>query len=468
MSEVPSRCSSSRAGAWPKRLLPAGLMCLLSACSTLETDSYRQQAEKQRQAYAQWQQPQNDAVSVASLDDLIALPGLAALVEQGLDANPGVQQTALALTIARRHTTVAGADRLPQAGLSLNRNRKEDQDTSYNAGLTVSWELDVWQKLGDSASAAEAKLAGSAAAHQGTRDLLAANIMRTWLQLVQQQQTIAIESSRLAVLETNEAVIVDRYRKGLGELNELDTARTNSESSRATLAASRESYAQLHRTLMQLLGASDEQSRRAIDDSLVTEFPQVLTPLAKLPPQDLARRPDLQQAYSAIQSAQFERAVAYKSLLPSFSLQASLNDAGANLGDALFKSPAWGLLGQLTAPLFQGGRLKAQAEIADLTAHQRVWAYRETLLTAITEVENALGQEQALAKQQIHIANALANAERSAEFYGDKYRQGLVTLLDLLQVQQQTFDLKSQLSQVIYNRLANRITLGLALGLGVS
>ena len=468
MPEFVCRRSPTIVGFWSKKVLPVGLLCLLSACSTLETDSYRLQAEQQRQAYDKWQQPQADATDVARLDALIAVPALSKLVEQGLDANPGVQQTALALTIARRQTTVAGADRLPQAGLSLDRNRKEDQDTSYNAGLTVSWELDLWQKLGDSVSAAEANLAGSAAAHQGARDLLAADIMRTWLQLVQQQQTIAIESSRLAVLETNEAVIVDRYRKGLGELNELDTARTNSESSRATLAASRESYARLHRTLMQLLGASDAQSRRAIDDSLAAEFPQVLTPLAKLPPQDLARRPDLRQAYSAIEAAQFDRSVAYKSLLPSLSLQASLDDAGANLGDALFRSPAWGLLGQLTAPLFQGGRLKAQAEIADLTAHQRVWAYRETLLTAITEVENALGQEQALAKQQLHIANALANAERSAEFYGDKYRQGLVTLLDLLQVQQQTFDLKSQLSQVIYNRLANRVTLGLALGLGVS
>ncbi len=95
-------------------------------------------------------------------------------------------------------------------------------------------------------------------------------------------------------------------------------------------------------------------------------------------------------------------------------------------------------------------------------------AYQETLLNAVTEVENTLGQEQSLERQQQYLGEALGSASRSVANYQTKYRQGLVDILDLLSVQQQTFDLQSQLAQVTYNRLVNRIDLGLALGLGVS
>ena len=118
--------------------------------------------------------------------------------------------------------------------------------------------------------------------------------------------------------------------------------------------------------------------------------------------------------------------------------------------------------------MFEGGKLRAQADIATLTAEKAYWSYKETLLTAVNEVNNALGQEQSLSRQQNHIHDALTSANRSFANYQTKYRQGLVNIIDLLSVQQQTFDLEAQLTQLIYNRLVNRIDLGLALGLGIS
>jgi outer membrane protein TolC len=90
------------------------------------------------------------------------------------------------------------------------------------------------------------------------------------------------------------------------------------------------------------------------------------------------------------------------------------------------------------------------------------------LLTAVNEVENTLTQENALAAQQMHLEDAVASAQRSYASYREKYQQGLVDIFDLLNTQQQTFDLQSQLIQTTYNRLTNRIDMGLALGLGAS
>jgi outer membrane protein TolC len=197
-------------------------------------------------------------------------------------------------------------------------------------------------------------------------------------------------------------------------------------------------------------------------------FPDVLLPLTTLPKQDLARRPDLQAAFYALKATEFEVDVAYKALLPSISLSASLSDNDSTPSQALFTNPLWSLLGQMTAPLFQGGALRAQIEDAKLTSANAWWQYRETLLTAVQETQNALDSETALSARISHTNVALANAERSVSTIEGQYRQGLADILDLLSVYETRFNLQAQAVELHAQKLQNRIDLGLALGLGVS
>ena len=136
--------------------------------------------------------------------------------------------------------------------------------------------------------------------------------------------------------------------------------------------------------------------------------------------------------------------------------------------EALFKNPIWSLLGQISAPLFQRGELRAQANIAKLTTEQSYWAYQEALLNAVNEVENAIGLESSLADQEVYFQSALTSARRSLVSYEQNYRQGLVDIFDLLTIQQQAYDAESLLTSTTFQRLSNRIDLGLALGIGVS
>ncbi|MCG8552900.1 MAG: TolC family protein, partial [Desulfobacterales bacterium] len=289
---------------------------------------------------------------------------------------------------------------------------------------------------------------------------LAAEIMTAWLKLTSAKKNISIEQARIDVLEKTEKYTRQRYRSGLGSLEDLDTARTGTASARATLEDYKETLAKQHRTLAALLGDPNA------DIAVPKDYTDVIVPLADLPEQTLERRPDLKAAFLAIESACLNADVAYKALLPSISLEASLEDIASTPGSALFTNPVWSLLGQLTAPLFQGGQLKAQAEIADLETAQAFEAYRETLYTAVREIEDAMGLEQSLKKQQVHIETALATAKETLVQYQKSYRQGLSDMLDLLTVQTRTFDLSIQLNTLKYERLANRVTLGLALGIG--
>ncbi|WP_203234916.1 TolC family protein [Modicisalibacter coralii] len=441
-----------------------GLVLLLSACSALPPDNdYPAHAEQDITQVPDW-----SAVSggepATGLTELIGAPPLTELVDQALAANPSLQQTLLALRIRQAERDETGAERLPSVSAGLEASRGEDRDaTVYTGSATISWELDLWHKLANGYRAAGKDVAEQRAIYQSSRDTLAAEVMQAWLEIIADRHAIAIEQHRLATLEKNERFILQRYRSGIGTLEDLASARQSAASSRASLAEYRESLAEQQRSLREMLGRSDKQAISVPDD-----YPAVTLPLAALPEQTLRRRPDLKAAYLAIQAEALRTRVAYQELLPSFSVQAALEDAASSPRAALLTDPVWSLLGQLTAPLYQGGELRARARAAELETARAYQAYRETLLSAVSDVENALGRERSLAERQRHIREALANARDNLDQYQRQYRAGLVGILDLLAVQETTYDLEARLDQLTYQRLSNRIDLGLALGLGVN
>ncbi|CAM3032558.1 TolC family protein [Vibrio neptunius] len=399
------------------------------------------------------------------LTDLIQVPALEQYINAAFANNPSFQQSVIALKIVYAQQGVTVADQLPTASASFTSQSKEDTDDSYTGDVTVSWELDLWQKLADSSEAARKDVAASQASLQSAKDLLAANIMRNWLEISVNQQLLDIELRRLDVLENNEVLVLERYQVGLGSLEDLDNAKTSTSSTRSTVAEYAENLEQSRRSLQLLTGQWQSELEQP---EVAMTFPQVVNPLDSLGQQNMAGRPDLQQAFYNIEAEALRTDAAYKAMLPSFSLTASLTDIAQSPSEALLTDPLWSVLGKLSAPLFQGGKLKSQAEIAQFTTEQSYWAYQETLLTAINEVENAVGQEYSLEKQQLHLNQAFTSSKRSFVSYQEKYRKGLVDIFDLLTVQQQTYDTEAQLVNATYQRLLNRIDLGLALGLGVS
>lgn len=453
------------------------MVSTLLGCSSVDYANYSDQASQTEAELSQRllaqllaESQKSDAATsspaaVATLTDLVNVPELQQFITTALANNPSLQQSVVALNMAYAQHGITSASRLPSVDAGFSGSATEDSDDSYTTDITVSWELDLWQKIADSSHAALKDIASSQASLQSAKDLVAANVMRSWLDISLQQQLVAIETQRLAVLENNRALIMARYRVGLGSLEDLDNANTSAASTRATLASYQEQLAQSKRDLTLLTGQWTGEELAA---DIAAKFPAVINPISVLGEQNLGRRPDIKTAFYNIEAESLRTDAAYKAMLPSISLSASLTDMAESPSDALLTGPLWSVLGQLSAPLFQGGLLKSQAELARLTTEQSYWIYQDTLLTAVNEVENSVGQEYSLAKQQQYLTEAQMSAERSFVSYEEKYRQGLVDIFDLLTVQQQTYDIEAQLATTIYNRLVNRIDLGLALGLGVS
>ncbi|MCM2679624.1 TolC family protein [Echinimonas agarilytica] len=444
---------------------------LLGCASTSDSDFATQASNSQIQSIEllveKYQQstPDSSDLEPNQITDLVNVPELDEYLSTAFTHSPSLQQSILALKIAYAQEGIRFADQLPTVNAGLSRQYAEDSEDHYNADLTVSWELDLWQRLADITAASGKDIAATQANLQNAQALLAANVMRGWLEISVNQQLLKIEQRRLDILSNNETLVLERYRVGLGTLEELDNAKTSTASSRATLAQYQENLAQSQRSLVLLTG---EWNSEASAITVAERFPQIINPLDSMSVQDLSGRPDLQQAFFNIEAEGLRTDAAYKAMLPSFSLSASLQDMAETPSQALFSNPLWSALGSISAPLFQGGKLKANAEIAELTTEQAYWTYQETLLNAVNEVENAIGQESALAKQQHHLNDALSSAQRSVVSYEEKYRQGLVDIFDLLTVQQQAYDVEALLTNTTYLRLLNRIDLGLALGLGTT
>ena len=471
------------------------LCILLSACTSTDDRALSESASSSTgnnvvwQSQAQQQESTqtlllNSDTTLTDVIDIKELPHLAGYIDEALSSNASLQQSLITLRKAQVAIDSAKADRNLNVDASFSASKSETTNSSastssntnsstssnssspsYSASMNVSWELDLWQKISDGISAANLDAASARASYQSARDSLVANVVRSYIDVLTQQQLLNIEQSRLTVLENNEAVILKRYSTGLGSLDDLDTARTSSANTRATIAQYENALLTAKRTLAVLLGRQN-QSLNELNTQV--NFPDVLLPLTTLPKQDLARRPDLQAAFYALKATEFEVDVAYKALLPSISLSASLSDNASTPSQALFTNPLWSLLGQMTAPLFHGGALRAQIEDAKLTSANAWWQYRETLLTAVQETQNALDSETALSARISHTNVALANAERSVSTIEGQYRQGLADILDLLSVYETRFNLQAQAVELHAQKLQNRIDLGLALGLGVS
>jgi outer membrane protein TolC len=327
----------------------------------------------------------------------------------------------------------------------------------------LDWPIDLWGQLDDSIAAALNDVKQQDLLYEQAKNTLTAEIMNAWLNLVALQQAIVIQDEFVDSLSKNEVAILNRYRNGLGTLEDLDAARSSLASAQATQAAYQYNLRQQQRDLNTLVGRVDGGQ-----SPIANSYPDVVLSLAELPEQSLATRADMQAAFYALQAAEKRTDVAYKAMLPSFNLGASLSQSGASLSDVLLGSPLWSLLTQLSAPILNGGNLASQAKQTEFETAQAYQAYRDTLLSAVNEVEQALDQEQSLTTQLEHTQRALNNQLNNVAQYEQRYRQGLVDILDVLSTQQTTFDLRAQLNDLTYQRLANRINLGLALGLGVA
>ncbi len=384
------------------------------------------------------------------------------LVREALENNPDLGASAKRLEAQGYLLGLTRAQMLPQAQASLNSGRNNLETGAYQhhrGSAGVSWELDLWGKLADAHVAAQEAFIATEQDWQHLRDALAARVIQTWIEQVVFRRAVTIESERVELLQKVELLLTERYRDGTGNLDELSTARSQTEIAKADLSLQQAALNESVRRLELLVGRFPEGKLMS-----GAELPLVPTAVASIPADTLENRPDVHAALARVESARATMRSANKEALPSVRVSGEIFHESAMLGGLGGAGNQWSVLGSLFQPLFTGGRIRSVANARASEADAALLDLHSVVLQALKEVEDALDVEGSLRVQVEALTVAAQESESSSRYYQDRYRKGLDSLQSMLIAKEQEMAIKLRLNDVRGRILINQIDLALALG----
>lgn len=329
-------------------------------------------------------------------------------------------------------------------------------NTSATVGLTASWELDVWGRVAAGVRAAQANVAASANDVAAMSLSVQASVAQTYfaVRAVEAQQRLLADT--LAAYQRSWELTQNRYRAGVASSADVAQAHTQWLAVQAQQLAAHSSRAQLEHALAVLLG----QAPASFTLAVTAELPPPPALPAQLPAQLLQRRPDIAAAQQRVQAANAQVGVARAAFFPQLSFSASAGYRAAQWADVL-SAPAlvWSLGPALAATLFDGGARSAALEQALAGVEQASASYRQTVLTALQEVEDNLVLGASLEREQAVHTEAVATAQRALVVVENQYRAGLVGYLNVLAAQATVLSAHNNLLSVRNRRLAASVVL---------
>lgn len=399
-------------------------------------------------------------------------PELHRIVRDSLEHNPSMRAAAARLRGAKSRAVLAGADRFPDlaAGLSAGQDlRRADlnsrlrQTDRYDLALDLSWELDLWGRLRNSARAAAAEAEAAGSDFQAARLSLAVNAAKAYCNLVEAEQLAELSARTVENFTKSYESIRGRIDRGVPGVTALDEklSRANLSSARSELESAHRDLDAARRTLESLAG------RYPVGEtSSLGKLPTVSRQIpAGLPSELLFRRPDILAAERRAAAEQQRVKAAWKALLPDIRLTATAGTSSPQLQELLdARRLASSIAQSLAAPLFSGGRLTAEAQIAEADRDALAATYAAAVLTAFREVETALAAEGYFERQILALQEFVKDSLDAESLAQKSYDNGLVTFVTVLESQRRAVDSQALLFRVENARLLNRLNLHLALG----
>ena len=382
---------------------------------------------------------------------------------------------------ARAGAKISRADLLPTLGASFSATRNAivtDPTTAaqagggsggssriyinnYSLGGSLSWEIDLWGRLTDETRASYKDAAASYADLSSAQLSVAARVAQAWFALIEARQQRELAERDVVARESNLRVTDRRYDRGVASSLDVRLSRSALGSSRASLALRQRLEQEASRSLEVLLGRYPAAELAAVE-----ELPSLPTLAGAGAPGDLlARRPDLLAAEARMEGAGLRARAARKQLLPQITLSSSIGTSGPTISDLIDPERLAGnLIGGLTQPLFQGGRLLYNSKRARAAAEASLYSYAQTVLVAFEEAENAIAAESLLAQREDALRLAFEEAAAAEELTERRYASGASTIFNLLDAQTRRISAESQYIQSKQQRVSNRVQLYLAIG----
>lgn len=402
--------------------------------------------------------------------DLLNDPQITALAEEALNNNPDLAVVSSRLLAQKSLLGVSESRLWPSinidaAGSRGNAESSYSGDHSskslFNTGVGISWELDIWGRIRDERDVDRISLVIQQIEYGAARDSLVARTIQSWVHSISLARSVEISEERVSNLVIIQERIFSRYQDGIGSIDELSTANTRLYSAKADLSELVEANAQSIREVEILLGRYPENKI-----TLDAGYPELRLPSIFNPGEVLVNRPDVQIALERVRAAELQQHAAEKGYLPSLLLTGKLFKENVNLSDLVSGTVLWNMVLAASQPLFDGGRIRSEAEAAEWEHSAVVQELKAVVLTSTGEVKKYWGVEQMLDRKESFLKLAFLEAVKSYEYFEKRYLDGLDSLINMLNAKEEQMSLQTQINELQAARLINRIDLALALGLG--
>jgi multidrug efflux system outer membrane protein len=383
----------------------------------------------------------------------------------------------LAVAVARVHEAdaqarIAGAALLPSLDFGADATRERAQVTGlgartfnvFNPELTASYELDFWGKNRATRDAARATAVASRYDEETVALTVISSVATTYFQALELRDRIDVAQQNL--VNGQKVLHGLQLERTAGIATGLDVAQQETTVAllNAAIPPLLQQFRQTVNALAVLLGKTPESIEVDMGSLAALTRPPVLE---GLPSQLLTRRPDVAEAEQQLIAANADITVARAALFPNIELTATGGYASSTLSSLI--SPInrlYGISAGLTQPIFHGGALRGQVAFSNAHYAELLSTYHKTVISAFSNVENALIATQQTLEQQVRQQEAVDRARRAFQFAQTQMSAGVVNILTVLNTENALFSAQDELVQIQYSHLQSLVDLFTALGGG--
>jgi NodT family efflux transporter outer membrane factor (OMF) lipoprotein len=424
----------------------AGLLVILvSGCTTLGPDFSTPKAP-QETAWVNQDAPLTMApIQQVAWWKVFNDPVLDSLVEKAYRQNISLQIAGLRILEARAQLGIAVGLQYPQTqqaggsatAVKLSKNAPNFSSAAdrsfrdYQAGFDASWEIDFWGRYRRGIQSAEASLAATVADYDDALVSLTAEVARTYVTIRTLEERLQIAYDNIKLQQESLRIANVRFTNGATTELDVQQARSNLSNTQALVPSTLSGIHKARNALAILLGILPSGLHELLDGP--GKIPVVPAEIAiGIPAELLRRRPDIRSAEALAASQSALIGVAESDLYPRFTLLGSIGFGTSDTFDSdasdLFDSDSlqYSAGPAFTWNILNYGRLKNNVRVQDARYQQTIMNYRNTVLTAYQEVEDALVGFIQSRKESGYLDGGARAAKRSVEISNIQYREGAV------------------------------------------
>lgn len=426
--------------------------------------------------------PDADPVDLALWWQGFEDPVLTGLIERAFAANLDVDAAGARLRQARAALRQARGTALPSASFSGSVNRSigngstafvdpttgrttvtGGDSTLYRGSFDVAWEADIFGGIRRSIQAARASAEASEATLRYTQLSVASEVGLNYVAARLAQIRLRIARDNLASQDDTLQLVGWRRDAGLVGGLDVEQARQLRAQTASTIPTIENDYAIAVNRIAVLLGEAPGAVTAAIDPpSSIPLAPGVAAPI---PADVIQRRPDVASAERSLAAEVARIGVQTAQLYPALQLSGSFGGSATAIGDVI-RDGVGGLVGAITAPIFEGGQIRAAIAGQRASADAALAGYRSAVLVALEEVENALKARDVAERREREIAISTEAAGKAVTYARAQYRVGLIDFQTLLDGERTLLSSQDSAANARADRATATIQLYKALGGG--